>query len=224
LFAPRFFDPTVLAERRLAPGLPDPRGFQASLADTETGEPVRFNACEEIHYVINPNSGPADAIDRAHAAFRSVSAATGMRFVYDGTTSETPSDDRPSYQPDRYGDRWAPILLAWSSQPLALGAAGDIVGQASPRYEVNGDGRAVYVTGSAIFDATDDSQNGYRQPWDQVMLHEIAHLIGLDHVQDQTSVMFPSVQIRPTGFGEGDKAGLWALGLGSDCLSTPSVH
>src|SRR6185436_2348212 len=42
-----------------------------------------------------------------------VSQATGLRFVYDGLTSEAPSRQRPSYQPERYGDRWAPILITW---------------------------------------------------------------------------------------------------------------
>ena len=33
--------------------------------------------------------------------------------VAGGLTSETPSVQRGNYQPDRYGDRWAPVLLGW---------------------------------------------------------------------------------------------------------------
>ena len=40
-------------------------------------------------------------------------AEAGIPFVFDGTTSEAPSLARDAYQPSRYGDVWAPVLVAW---------------------------------------------------------------------------------------------------------------
>ena len=63
-------------------------------------------------------------------ALRDVGAAAGLRFVVDGEVDEPPSEDRPAFDPDRYGDRWSPVLVTWSDAvehpPLgeALGLAG----------------------------------------------------------------------------------------------------
>jgi hypothetical protein len=55
--------------------------------------------------------------------------------------------------------------------------------------------------------------------------HELAHVIGLDHVQDRAQVMFPSISDRsPDGYGSGDRAGLAQLGAQGGCLriATPN--
>lgn len=43
-------------------------------------------------------------------------AGTGLVFIDDGLTDERWSKEREPYQPDRYGDRWAPILISWSTE------------------------------------------------------------------------------------------------------------
>jgi len=70
--------------------------------------PVRFNPCEPIHYVLNPADAPRTGLADVHEAFVRLQRATGMEFVYDGPTDETPSGaSRASYQPERYGQYWA---------------------------------------------------------------------------------------------------------------------
>ena len=41
--------------------------------------------------------------------------ATGLRFVSDGTTTEAARTLKNLYQPARYGDRWAPVIIEWST-------------------------------------------------------------------------------------------------------------
>jgi hypothetical protein len=41
-----------------------------------------------------------------------VHVATGFKFVFDGMTDEAPNKERKAYQPDRYKDRCAPVLIA----------------------------------------------------------------------------------------------------------------
>ena len=59
-----------------------------------------------------------------------MSEVTGLEFIGDGTTDE-PVDARPPDLPaDRYGDRWAPVLIAWETEAQNPDLAGDTVGEA----------------------------------------------------------------------------------------------
>ena len=215
---------------RLAEGSVDARGFRAKLVDEDSGQPVRFNPCEPIHYVINPSVAPPSGVEDMRTAVEMTAEASGLQFVYDGITDEVPAADRPAYQPDRYGDRWAPVLLAWTDGLDMADAAPDTEGRrpvalAASHHEVNDDGAAVYVTGVAVFDASATYIPGGfgGQTWGQGILHELGHVLGLDHVDDPTSVMNPVMGLRAALWGGGDRAGLWALGIGSPCVATPET-
>ena len=214
----------------LAPGPLDARGFRVKLIHAESGSPVRFNPCAPLHYVINPALAPPGAAEDVHTAIQMTSEAAGLRFVYDGETDEVPVANRPTYQRDRYGDRWAPILISWanglhSADPDAGEEGGRPIAVAWSDAEVNDDGQAVYVTGAAVFDASvTDLPKGFGgQTWGQAMLHEMGHVVGLDHVDAPDSVMNPVIGLRPAAWATEDRAGLWALGIGSTCVSPPST-
>jgi len=51
-------------------------------------------------------------------------------------------------------------------------------------------------------------------------MHELAHLIGLGHVDDEAQMMHPTS--RRAKFGAGDLTGLRKLCRKADCLTTPS--
>jgi hypothetical protein len=51
-----------------------------------------------------------------------------------------------------------------------------------------------------------------------LLLHEIAHAIGLDHVSDRNQVMVPSTGRAYPGYGPGDLEGLWNVGAARGCL------
>jgi hypothetical protein len=216
------------ASPEVGPGGYDPSGFKAMWTDQETSTPVRYNPCAPIHYVINPTGAPDGAIEDVHAAFRMTSEASGIRFVYEGATGESPVFRREPYQPDLYGQRWAPVLIAWAPLDEGVPAGGEegnaTVGRGGSVYRANRDGRAVYVSGSAVFDPSADLNPGFAgQTWGQVILHELGHVLGLDHVDDPGSVMNPVVGLRPAMWGGVDRAGLWDLGMGSPCLAVPDT-
>ena len=52
--------------------------------------------------------------------------------VSDGVTDEQPAPERPAYQPDRYGDRWAPVLIGFADAAHVPTLEGTIAGVASP--------------------------------------------------------------------------------------------
>jgi hypothetical protein len=189
---------------------------------TDQGTPTRWNPCEPIHYVVNASLAPPDSIADVHEAVSRISAATGIPFEYEGITDEEASIYREIYQPDRYGARWAPVLIAWvdpddSDIPFESGdriAAGVAVPRIpSTRFE------DVYVSGWIAINADDPNPPGFDLPGEQgpVILHELGHLMGLGHVKTVGELMNPSGG-GVTDLGAGDREGLRELGASGGCI------
>ncbi|HEX6418878.1 MAG TPA: matrixin family metalloprotease, partial [Acidimicrobiales bacterium] len=56
---------------------------------------------------------------------------------------------------------------------------------------------------------------GGREAVRAVLLHELGHLVGLDHVDDPGQLMQPVAQADLVAFGPGDLTGLAHLGRGA---------
>lgn len=196
--------------------------FRAVHAD---GEPVRWDPCSPIRYVVNLDGAPYDtSLEDIQTAFRRVTEVTGLTFEYVGQTGEPVREDRPPVQPDRYGPDWAPVLVAWTDPGRSPSLRGDIVAGA---VATPAGRRPVYVTGRIHLDASNRLRGGFGRgrAWGTVLLHEAGHLVGLDHVDDDTEVMHPggersraSATVR---WGIGDRVGLRRLGLEAGCQDVP---
>jgi hypothetical protein len=193
--------------------------FVAHQVDGKT--PVAYDPCRPIHYVIREQGQPAGGAQIITDAVLHVSRATGLRFVYDGPTSEAPSRQRSSYQPTRYGDRWAPVLISWANAKENPDFVTDVAGEAGSAHTGLPNRPSAYVTGSVELDSgqlTSILQRpGGHQVVRAIVLHEIGHLVGLDHVTAASQLMYPKGQPGVTDFGAGDLTGLAALGRGA-CL------
>jgi hypothetical protein len=190
--------------------------FSAMQDDGTT--PVTYDPCRPVHYMIRPDGGPAEGDRLIAAAVAQVSAATGLRFVSDGGTTESPAGERASFQPDRYGDRWAPVLIVWETASEQPDFGVDVAGLGGSTRMVWGDHPAKYVTGMVQLDAAKLGaalkQPDGRQRVQNVILHELGHLVGLAHVNDPQQLMYPRGGTA-VGFGRGDLAGLARLGGGA---------
>lgn len=218
----------VLDGRRFAVvadnALIQPQGFKFLGLSPGTDMPVRYDPCSELRYVINPQLAPARGVDDIHKAVGRASDATGIEFVFEGFTDEVPGRNRPSYIPERYGKRWAPLLVGWRPHDSAVFSEHD-TGIGGSAYVANDDGRLVYITGSIALDASErlDSGFGAGRTWGKVILHELGHVLGLDHVTDPAEVMNGSLVTSPATWGAGDLAGLRRLGRLAGCLDVPRL-
>ena len=177
---------------------------------------ARWDPCQPIRYVISGGEPFAGANAMLTQALAEAGAASGLRFVSVGASTEVASPDRPAYQPDRYGQRWAPVLVAWTDQAAVPRLAGNVIGLGGAvSARVHGTTRL--VSGLLYFDAPElflmaQRGTGYAL-MRTVMLHEIGHLLGLGHVQDPGAVMYPSDGAQG-GFAAGDLRGLAYAGAG----------
>lgn len=203
-------------------GLADAAGFRFIQVDGDTGEPVRFDPCRELHWVFNPTHAPAGAARDVRAAADVVAQGSGLALVYDGITDEPVELRRPAHQPGRYGDRWAPILIGWFPQDSAI-FSHDSVGVGGSEARANRNGSPVFVTGSIVLNATEHLDNGFGagKTWGKVLIHEWGHVLGLDHVENPAQVMHPDLVSSPAVWGNGDLAGLRLLGPLSGCVAVP---
>lgn len=191
----------------------------------EDGTPVRWNRCEPVRWVMNSDGAPPSAFEDLLEGFDRVSALTGIEFRFEGFTNEVPSRERPPYQPDVYDpDHWAPVLVAWvEADDTVVPLADDNRAVAVP-VSVGRDGQRVFVTAQILFNRDTLLIAGYGERHGSIgatILHEVAHVVGLDHVEDPGELMYPYPGAGAVTFGPGDRAGLELLGLASPCVDTP---
>jgi hypothetical protein len=200
------------------PAAPRSTSYAFMLTQPHGSAPVAYDPCRPIHYVVRPAGAPTNGQALIRAAVARVSSGTALRFVDDGTTDEAPSRGREVYQPDRYGDRWAPVLVAWQSAGENADFAADVTGEAGSVPISQRGTPQVYVTGQVMLDAGKIGHLLERAETRAValgvVLHEFGHLVGLGHVSDRRQLMYPQAGLAVTGFAAGDRAGLAKLGAG----------
>ena len=94
----------------------------------------------------------------------------------------------------------------------------------------------VIVTGNLVLtlDAVTDTDTRSPVPhgfgagvnWGRIILHELAHVIGLGHVESRTSIMNEALTqqtLSSSDWGAGDLIGLRLLGRDGGCLTVPPV-
>lgn len=184
--------------------------------------PVTYDRCRTLHVLLNPAGGPdlpggTDAV--VAEAVDAVRRATGLRLVLDGRTSARPAD-RAVGNPlgdGLVGGRDPRVLVAFATPAEVPGLKGPVAGLGgSTRVGVPG-GVSHYVGGQVTLDAgafeeiadRPDAHDEARA----IVMHELGHVVGLDHVED-TGELMHAQNLGRTTFGPGDLRGLAALGRG----------
>jgi hypothetical protein len=188
-------------------------------------QPVRFNPCEPIHYVVNAALAPPGAVDDFRAAVRLLEQATGLSFVDDGPTDERYEISRQRSQPERYGPRWAPILVVWDNgQRHRMDASNPAGGVSSPVDGVSVTGALIVNVDTLIDGKFPPTGFGEGGTWGRVFLHELGHIVGLGHVARSDQIMFSELGVQKgrAEYHAGDLAGLRLIGREAGCLPTPA--
>jgi hypothetical protein len=190
--------------------------------------PVAFDACRPIRYRVRIGPGPAAAEALVAEAIARVSAATGLRFIYDGPVEHVPtSGSFPSPNASvSLSEAFAPVVIGWANRSetdLWASDGADTLGVGGPRTIVFDNDEKLSVSGFALLAPSDSLEPGFGPGLTagNVLLHELGHLIGLDHVEDTGEVMQARLdRTTPDGWGPGDRRGLWELGASRGCASS----
>lgn len=179
--------------------------------------PVRYDPCRPLRWTVNPAAMPDGAEQLVRQAVQSVQDATGLAFEYVGYTDEAVAFDRPLFQ-ERYGPGFVPILIGFSTADVVSELSGSVtgLGGSSAVYGAYGDQRFLR-SGVVIMDTEDLQALRERQGGDEitraVIAHELGHVVGLAHVDDETELMHDS-NVSTVDWGPGDRAGLAIAGAG----------
>lgn len=206
---------------------PTYRFFQGREHGTNPG--AYWNPCRTITYGIDFRGASRHGLSKTwelqrwQSAIGEVSAASGLRFKYVGEIRTQPA----GRQPDRVRGVDIPITFGTAHQYRAA-LRGTSAGEAGVHWRPASKGRNQIDSGYVVMDVQDilahtgnwqsspDSRAASQRSADTLRalyMHEFGHAVGLEHVQDNGQIMFPTISAsRPDTLGAGDVAGLRKLG------------
>lgn len=186
-------------------------GGEYAFASTQPNskEPVSWNPCRPIRYVVNPASAPDNWEELVQESVADISAATGFVFRDTGTSDERDFSDRIDGL-----NRPLPVLIGWADPEEVPRLAGEVAGLGGSTY-LERNGRRTYITGSIALDSGLFAELADERHGDDLMraiiTHELGHVVGLDHVDDPDELMYED-NVGQSGLGPGDLEGLALLG------------
>lgn len=193
---------------------------------------LRWNGCQaDITYKVNlaavPSSLRTTILSETQGSVSRISRATGIPFTYKGSTTEVPRVGSLSGQS-------AEIIIAFTTPAATTyNLSGAILGEGGYSYAwasrtVSGKttytvaierGFVVVDTPQMLAQTVGGFGTGSRRT--NLLLHELGHAMGLQHVTDTRQQMYPTLRsTSPSGLAAGDLTGLAKVGRPAGCLST----
>lgn len=189
-------------------------------AQSGRSELVRWDPCKEIGYKVNAYLGGRQGLQDVQAAVARLSAASGLRFRYLGSTQFVPSTGRSQ-------SGVAPLVIAWARPAGQAGGSSYVSTAETGRGGWSatwGAGKPVRITsGYVVIRAGQPLAMGFGAgvTRGRVLLHELGHAVGLGHVDDPVMAMDDTVSYRSpiAAYQAGDRTGLTKVGNPNGCVA-----
>jgi hypothetical protein len=172
---------------------------------------ARWDPCRTITYRVNTLGAPDGGLEMVHAAVAEAHRATGLRFEYLGPTDAVPfrDDGGPQWSDD------AMLEIAWATSTQVDELNNGTIGWGGLWWDER---QVAYHGGIALLDTAGvTSDPGPGGTWANLLLHELGHVVGLDHAQTTRQVMYPQIPYSPGRYEAGDLNGLEAKGAAQGC-------
>jgi hypothetical protein len=209
--------PATGTPERLAPVVVAETSGEWKLSDVAQGGAVLHDPCIPIRWAISTDRMPAGADEVVRDAVAEIAARTGL--VWEGGSyTGTPVDfeREPLVRDEEW--RWAPVVIGWSTEAKSPDLEGNTSGVGGPMVTRGAYGTDEYLrSGTVLLDLdefpVDFSNEVERAKAKALVMHELGHVVGLDHVSDSSELMFPAATTTME-WGPGDLAGLAVAGAG----------
>lgn len=152
-----------------------------------------------------------------------IEEATGLDLRYLGPTRIVPQSTRAEGYPDD-----TQIVVAWASAKQSELISGEgVAGVGGPlgwggTTDEAGRDILTWRKGTVVLNTAFDwlpAGFGTGPTSGKLLMHEIAHVIGLGHAQGEAQVMYPTLRgDHPTAWGAGDLTGLRLQGASQGCI------
>jgi hypothetical protein len=186
-----------------------PAGAWRPIGGSKT-RPAHWGTCT-IRYQVNPRGMPAHGMSDLREAMRRVTQVSGIRFRYSGRSGAVPHRGYGGPGLNKMVVAWANPVTTRGLLQLYTGGVGGT--------RRSGSGRILtgYVVMNTHFTRTADPGFGAGAPHGMVLMHELGHVVGLDHYSNRSQVMHPSAGLPAAVWGAGDLTGLRRLGRVGHC-------
>lgn len=209
--------PVTASPERLAPVVVASTNGPWKLRDVTQGGAVLHDPCIPIRWKISTDRMPAGADEVVREAVADVAARTGLVWEGGGHVDHPVSLKREPLVNDGTW-HWAPVLIGWSTEAETPELAETTAGVGGPMVSRGAYGPDEYLrSGTVILDLDqfpkDLSNEADRARAKALVMHELGHVVGLDHVDDPNELMYPAA-LSHVDWGPGDLEGLAAAGAG----------
>ena len=191
------------------------------------GQPIRWNPCASIHWRSNTARGPVGGLDVLKTSVARIAALTATTWVYDGATATNPSS---GYLPTTPSAANRPVLVGWtdgSTSDLLAGKPAQVLGMTrTVWFGMNdGQGHQMAATKGAVIalDRTNHLPLRGATSWSATSLHELGHVMGLDHPYDPRELMAATLPATVSDMQVGDRTGLTRVGRAAGCVTVPNL-